>query len=193
MVTQVEELHIYQDFGPKARYKKDMLKGIIEAIAASEAEVPLKKLHLDEVNLNSVNSELLGRMVTQVEELDIERELLGKKQGRAIFDAIAFGPGKLKRLSITGGYWLDRVRSDKLACAVNRLEGFEAFTNLSRRKIEKILTKAFEGTRLNKLNLSKLEEDSTLISQAREVIPSVNSESESDDEFDSVEQCSYSY
>ena len=115
-----------------------MLKGIIEAIAASEADMPLKKLHLDEVNLNSVNSELLSRTVTQVEELDIGRELLGKKQGRAIFDAIAFGPGKLKRLSITGGYWVDRVRSDKLACAVNRLEGFEVnCTNLSRRKIEK--------------------------------------------------------
>ena len=132
-MTQVEELEIYQ-----SQYKKDKIKVVVEAIASSEAAVPLKKLHLNDVNLNSVNSELLGRMVTQVEELHLSNELLGKKQGRAIFDAIAVGPGKLKRLSITGGYWFERVRSDKLACAVNRLEGFEVnCTNLSRRKIEK--------------------------------------------------------
>ena len=120
------------------------------------------------------------KVSTKVEELhlkgDKNTETMGKKQGQAIFDAIAVGPGKLKRLSISYAPWLDRVCSDKLACAANRLEGFGLYdTYLSQRKIEKILTKALDGTRLKRLDLSGRMGglDPILVSQAREVIPAV--------------------
>ena len=72
---------------------------------------------------------------------------------RAIFEAIAFGPGKLKTLYLRCRSNLHRLDADLLATAVNNLEGFRndwpSFLTLH--QAEMVLNRALRTTSLKKL------------------------------------------
>ena len=175
MATQLEHLHID---GNERQPMKDQIGIIVEAIANTEAGT-LKKLGLNKIDFSLVDCGVLARMATQVGELDLDSRLLSN-QVKAIFEAIAAGPGKLKELTIARG--LDTVDADVLAIAVNKLKVFwhgmpwHWGIHLSSHHIEKILSRALERTSLRDLWIKgeKRKLDPNLISKAKEIIPSVS-------------------
>ena len=133
------------------------------------------------VDFSLVDCGVLARMATQVGELQLDfyKNYLDDNQVKAIFEAIAAGPGKLKELTIARG--LDTVDADVLAIAVNKLKVFwhgmpwHWGIHLSSHHIEKILSRALERTSLQYLQIrgEKRKLDPNLISKAKEIIPSV--------------------
>ena len=169
---------------------KNQIGRIAEAIATTEAKT-LKKLSLDSIDLSLVDASVLGRMATQVEELDITNIHLNQDQRKAIFLAIVVRPGNLKKLSLTS---LGTIDANLLALAVNKLECFESI-DLSVHQMEKILTKALEATSLKKLNICGhyiISPDLELIAEAKKVIPFISidrkEESESESESDPISE-----
>ena len=79
---------------------EDKIGTIVEAIATTEAG-NLKKLSLHGIDLSLVDSSLLVKMATQVEDLRLNGvDILEEDQVKTIFQTIATGPGKLKRMSL---------------------------------------------------------------------------------------------
>jgi len=135
-------------------------------------------------------------MTTRVEDLRLYSDF-DQDQLKAILQAIAEGPGKLKKVTISTS--LDKVGADLLACAVNNLEEFENNCDygdsekyLSIYQMEKILNRALEGTSLKRLMFPGYERllDPELLKDSKKAIsdlyifwadtPTNNSDEDSD-------------
>ena len=157
----------------------------------------MKKLSLFCIDLSLVDGCLLAKMATQVEELRLQGVISDEDQVKAIFQTIAAGPGKLKKIKLRWRSTLHRVDADIMASAVNNLECFDSDWPgfLTTSQMNKILTKALQTTSLKELsfwvrrNKSRLDPD--LIREAEKVIPSIyiersDSLPDSDSDLDSV-------
>ena len=198
MVTQVEEFELACEENATL---VDEIGTIVEAIATTVAG-NLKKLSLFAIDLSVVDSGLLAQMATQVEELRLGGgHILAEDQVKAIFQTIAAGPGKLKKISLRCRSTLHRVDAEILATAVNNLEYFlnDWPGKLTTSQTERILRVALQKTSLKKLifwvrgDTSHL--DPNLITEVKKVIPRVWIElshsldfpdSDSDPDLDSV-------
>ena len=180
MVTQLEEL----DLGGSSvnDCMRDQIGPIVNAIATTGT---LKKLNLRYIDVSLVDAQSLGRMATQVEELQLTADL-SEEQAKAIFGAVAYGPKNLRELAVRPmsviSSILVKVDADVLARAANSLECFETDDiAITFNQIHKILTKALEGTSLKSLSLvfstgtdvtpSNLIREA--IEEARNVIPAI--------------------
>ena len=186
MAKQLEELQLLR----RNRRMRDQIGTIVEAIANTEVGT-LKTLSLHGIDLGLVEGCLLARMATQVEELKLYSNF-DQDQAKAIFEVIAAGPGRLKKLEITRR--LDDVDADILACAVNNLEVFyqndSAEGSLPIGHMKKILSKALKETSLKTLIFQgeRRHMKSRLIKEAKKIIPyiSIRPASLSDTETDSM-------
>ena len=185
MVTQLEEL----DLGGSSvnDCMRDQIGPIVNAIATTGAGT-LKKLNLRYIDVSLVDAQSLGRMATQVEELQVTADL-SEDQAKAIFGAVANGPKNLRELTVRPtsviSSILVKVDADVLARAANSLECFETDDiSITFNQIHKILTKALEGTSLKSLSLvfstgtdvttSNLIRE--VIEEASKIIPAINIE-----------------
>ena len=123
-MTQVEELEL--SYGREDyTLGQDKIGTIVEAIATTKAG-NLKKLSLCGVDLSLVDSCLLAKMATQVEELRLQGVISEEDQVKAIFQSIATGPGKLKKIKLRWRSTQHRVDAEIMATAVNNLECFDS-------------------------------------------------------------------
>jgi len=171
MATQLEELHLSGTFsgGPM----KDQIGTIVEAIATTKPQT-IRKLKANcMMDFSSVDRWVLARRTTQVEDLELDLSSSGAGQMKAIFDAIALGPGRLRDFKVISAK-LSPADADVLARAVNNLEYFDNTQGdcLSIHQIEAVLRKALEATSLKKLILpgDELFVNSDLLEEAKKII-----------------------
>ena len=176
MVTQVEEFELGCEENATLA---DEIGTIVEAIATTVAG-NLKKLSLFAIDLSVVDSGLLAQMATQVEELRLGGgHILAEDQVKAIFQTIAAGPGKLKKISLRCRSTLHRVDAEILASAVNNLECFlnDYPGSLTIHQMKRILSMALETTCLKNLEFwvrgDTSHLDASLITEVEKVIPNV--------------------
>ena len=180
MATQLEELYLGSGCDEGDCDMTNQIGTIIDAIASDEVAT-LKKLTLHYINLSLVDGHLLGRMATQVKELNVTSDDLDKYQLNAIFVAIAAGPGKLKKLQLESCLqdFKDEVSDTVLAAAVNKLECFYNAGDsdlFSIRSLKTILKKALKQTALKTLVFQgdKTLLDPKLIRAAEKIIPNLS-------------------
>ena len=180
MATQLEELYLGGGCDEGDCDMTNQIGTIIDAIASDEVAT-LKKLTLHYIDLSLVDGHLLGRMATQVKELDVTSDDLDKYQLNAIFVAIAAGPGELKKLQIESCSkdFKDEVSDTVLAAAVNKLECFYNAGDsdlFSIRSLKTILKKALKQTSLKTLVFQgdKTLLDPKLIRAAEKIIPNLS-------------------
>ena len=175
MATKLEELQLC-GYGWN-RCIRDQIGTIVEAIATEV--VTLKTVGLHYIDFSLVDGHLLARMTTQVKDLQLYSNL-DQDQVKAILEAIALAPGKLKKLKTWEA--LDTVDADVLACAANNLEYFGNNNNdqLSTHQMEKILSRALEATSLKTLILpgDRTLLESNLITEAQKIIPRLSIETD---------------
>ena len=135
---------------------------------------------LNNFDLSLVDRCLLAKMTTHVEDLRLQGgDILEEDQIKTIFQAIAAGPGKLKRISLRCSSTLHRVDADVMASAVNNLECFlnDYPCSLTIHQMKRILSMALETTCLKNLEFwvrgDTSHLDASLITEVEKVIPNV--------------------
>ena len=145
MMTHLEELELHST----NTFSRDDITTVVTAIGANES-TKLKKLTIS-TSLRSVESRLVAKMATQVENLTLLFQVgegLKKEQMRTIFEAIAAcRPGKLKRLFLGFDSNLHELDAEVLARAVNNLESleFNFRSHLTIHQAERILSVVTEA------------------------------------------------
>ena len=123
IANHLEMLHLDGSY-----YKEDMkyqIGAIVRAIVSSEGGC-LKRLFFYCINFSLIASELLAKMVKQVELVRFSSDL-DEYQVFGILEAIAHEPGKLKRLFLTVSTELV-IDTDTLGAAANNLETLELYS-----------------------------------------------------------------
>ena len=145
----------------------------------------LRKLTLTNSSLFGVDAEVVGKVATQVEELQLVNCGLTRQQGEAIFGAIKVG-GKLKVLELKDDC-LSKMDPQIMAIGVNRLlrvvlgSTEDQLYHLKNIQMRKILTQSLQRTLLKVLKLGSVDLgyivngiwDEELITKAKEVIPNI--------------------
>ena len=198
MVTKLEELTLH-DFKRGPTFSRDDLVTIITAIATIETS-NMKKIFLY-IDLRSIDCSLLANMATKVEHLGLQCAM-EEEQLRAIFEAVAAWPGKLKWLAVSGRSSLHRLDADILASAVSNLECFDCWEGfVTVNQAEKILRMALKSTTLRRLIFGVQDYTSNLdplVKEAEAKIPHTHVEgyvaySDSDSDSDSESDLDYEY
>ena len=127
----------------------------------------------------------------------IEMGKIEEEQVRAIFEAIAIGPGNLKTFGLRCRSTLHRLDADVLARAVNNLEGFHNVwpSVLTVPQAEMVLNRALQTTSLKELSIWVPDDADcldTLVTETKKKIPKLSiekslyydSDSDSDPESD---------
>ena len=123
IANHLEVLHLDGSY-----YKEDMkdqIGAIVRAIVSSEGGC-LKILDLNCINFSLIESDLLAKMVKQVELVRFTSDL-DEDQMFAILKAIADEPGKLQKLFLTVSTELV-IDTDTLGAAANNLETLELYS-----------------------------------------------------------------
>ena len=152
-VVRLEQVNMYG-----AKLTEQQVEEIFTAI--SEKNGGMKKLVLGSNNLSAVGPGLVVSAVKQVEELNVEKTQLTRKQAEAILIAISEGICELKKLDISNNDF-STVSPWLLASALNRLEEvvISDDTQLTKEQVEAILTKSCLKTSLKKLQIAKVWAD----------------------------------
>ena len=188
VVTQVEVLELTST---NTELSMEDRVRIFTAIATNET-TNMKKLTLC-LDLRSIESWLLVKIAARVEDLTLETvdRKLEEEQVRAIFEAIAIGPGNLKTFGLRCRSTLHRLDADVLARAVNNLEGFHNVwpSVLTVHQAEMVLNRALHTTSLKELSFWVLDDADyldPLVTEAKKKIPELYIEkSYSDPDSDS--------
>ena len=109
-------------------------------------------LDMDSNTMFGIDPELLAKVVTKLEKLDIDDTELTQQQAAAILTAVSEG-SKMTELNIC---WNDMSGVDPglLAKAVNNVETLDiGNTKLTPQQTAAVLTSASEGSKLTKLNI----------------------------------------
>ena len=153
----------------------------------------IKVLSIAGVDLSAVEADHFGRMVAQLEEVNLEGTRLTPEQTVAIFASLD-GPSNLHTLKI-GGNKLSRVAPDQMARAVNKLRvasmdmsvsitppglgqwlELTVIEKLTFEQLLAVLTKSLEGTLLTSLkigpvfNEARLKHETEVIDKATNAI-----------------------
>ena len=186
VVTQVEVLELTST---NTELSMEDRVRIFTAIATNET-TNMKKLTLC-LDLRSIESWLLVKIAARVEDLRLETgDEIEEQQVRAIFEAIAIGPGNLKTFGLRCRPILHRLDADVLARAVNNLEGchneWPGF--LTVHQAEMVLNRALHTTSLKELSFLVLDDEDyldPLVTEAKKKIPELYIEKSNFRLFDS--------
>ena len=171
---KLEELHLAESF---PRSPQHLVNLFCQSLASKGTKI--KRLSLNFFDLSEVDSQVLGRMVAQLEELSL-LSMTQTELGRGQVELILNSAKKLKKFETLRVASMAEVDPEIMAEKVNQLEEFTILSeDFNSRSLERVLSQAVKKTSLEKLHW---EEDIKtkgeivildLISEAKKVISCV--------------------
>ena len=145
---------------------------VIAICTAMTTNSQLKVVNLAKNVLTSVDADLLGQAVNQLEEVDLYDTKLTTQQAEKVLEAVITN-SKLKVLNMQNNN-LSLVDADILAKAVNKLESVEMYnTDLTGQQITEVLSRSLVTTSLSHIAMGSGQGqgfDRELLKQAKKVI-----------------------
>ena len=126
-------------------------KEILEAVAGQHG---LRVMHMEDTNLTLVDSRLLARAVSKLEDVNMQKSSIDFWQAETIFKAV--GRSSILRKLNIASIDLSLVNAETLALAVNNLDEVSLFeTCLTPLQVDAVLYSIRDDSKLRRLNLGE--------------------------------------